>query len=246
MQCAALEIKTPTAAYRLDQDEEWIEIVTSNGREKLRLHDYARFYSIPGLYDEFYQKLDYRSPRVVCQTLRKKMAEQGDPDKPIRVLDFGAGNGQVGESLNKELDCQALVGLDIIPEARAAAHRDRPGIYDEYYILDMASPSEEDLEKLSGWDFDALVTVAALGFGDISADAFANAFNLMKDGSWIAFNIKDSFLCADDKTGFCRAINSLLHGSLEMIETSRYRHRMSLGGAPLYYYVIIGKKLKDV
>ena len=44
------------------------------------------------------------------------------------------------------------------------------------------------------------MTVAALGYGDIPPQAFAEAFNLISDHGWVAFNIKDRFL-QEEKSG---------------------------------------------
>ena len=50
----------------------------------------------------------------------------------------------------------ALVGVDIIPEARVAAHRDRPETYNAYYVMDLSDPSDKDMQTLSKWNFNAL------------------------------------------------------------------------------------------
>ena len=240
------DVVIPEECQRLDQNEEWVEFVTEEGTRKVRLHDYGRFYEVPGLYDEFYRKLKCQSPQVVCEALKTQLSKQGQSEESLRVLDFGAGNGQVGNQLNQNLDCETLVGLDIIPEARQAAERDHPGVYDDYYVLDMADPSDRDIESLSKWGFNTLVTVAALGFGDICTKAFANAFNLLDKDAWVAFNIKDRFLSDTDETGFADTFNNLLNDGFEMLESQRYRHRLSLAGEPLHYYVIVGRKIKDI
>ena len=241
-----VEIIVPDECRRLDQNEEWVEIVTEQGIQKAHLHDYGLFYEIPGLYDSFYKGLKCQSPRVVCDALKTKMLEHRRDQKPLRVLDFGAGSGQVGEQMARELDCESVVGLDIIPQAREAAERERPEVYDEYYVLNMAEPTDEELMELAKWDFNTLVTVAALGFGDICTKAFLNAYNLLNKGAWVAFNIKDRFLSEQDETGFADTINSLMDNGFNMVESKRYRHRLSLAGKPLHYYVIIGQKTRDI
>lgn len=241
-----LEIRIPEEARRLDQNEEWVEVLTEDGIEKIRLHDYARFYEIPGFYDQFYKRLHCQSPRVVCESLKSQIMKSDDRPESLRALDFGAGNGQVGERLADDLGCRVVVGVDIIPQAREAARRDRPEVYDDYYVLDLAHPTREDREKLSRWRFNTLVTVAALGYGDISAKAFVNAFNLLEEGAWIAFNIKDRFLSQTDQTGFNETIHQLLQDSLELIDSKRYCHRISLAGEPLHYYVIVGRKINNI
>ena len=44
----------------------------------------------------------------------------------------------VGEEL-EELGASTIVGIDLLPEAAAAAVRDRPGVYDDYCVW--TSPS---------------------------------------------------------------------------------------------------------
>lgn len=241
MECN-VEVVIPEECRKLDQNEEWIQIVIDGRSEKVRLHDYGRFYKIPGFYDQFYRNLQCRSPRVVCEALKRQMTGCGEDGKSLRVLDFGAGNGQVGERMSRELTCEMLVGLDIIPEARDAALRDRPEVYDEYYVMDLAEPSEQAQTKLCTWNFNALVTVAALGFGDICTRAFANAYNLVANNAWVAFNIKERFLSDADDSGFREIIDRLIAEGFELLESRRYCHRLSLAGEPLHYWVIIGKK----
>jgi hypothetical protein len=137
---------------------------------------------------------------------------------------------------------QKLVGLDILPEARAAALRERPDVYDDYYVMDLAEPGDQARDTLAQWNFNTLVTVAALGFGDIGTRAFANAYNLMSDGAWVAFNIKDRFLSDTDESGFNETIEQLIENGFELLESHRYCHRFSLAGAPLHYHVMVGRK----
>jgi hypothetical protein len=94
-------------------------------------------------------------------------------------------------------------------------------------------------------DFNMLVTVAALGFGDIPVDAFINAFNLLDDGALVAFNIKDRFMSDEDDTGYSDAIQGMCEGSFNVLQSRKYRHRVSMAGEPLYYVAVVGEKLRD-
>ena len=96
------------------------------------------------------------------------------------------------------------MGIDIFQEAKEAAERDRPGVYDDYLVRDLTDLPEPDEERLRQRNFNCLVTVAALGFGDIPPAAFVKALDLIDTPGWIAFNIKEDFLCERDDTGFCR------------------------------------------
>jgi predicted TPR repeat methyltransferase len=246
LNCNDLQITYPSDACELDQNEEWVKVQTEDGMKKIRLHDYGRFFEIPGLYEEVvYNRLKCESPQVVCDTLQQAMTKVGVEEEDLAVLDFGAGNGMVGEQMKDQFECKSLVGIDIIPQAQEATERDRPGLYDDYYVMDMSTLNGRNEKNLEKWGFNALVTVAALGYGDIPAQAFLNAFNLLDEGGWVAFNIKDRFLSDEDDTGYRETLDRLMGDSLSVLESKRYRHRLSLAGDPLHYYAIAGRKIKD-
>ena len=119
-----------------------------------------------------------RLPQVITDLLKASIQNHGDGQTPLRVLDFGAGKGIVGKCLQEAVETKSIVGVDIIDEAKKAVHRDRPDIYDDYFVMDLSQVDADDKQKLNCWNFNALVTVAALGFGDIPTQAFVNAFNL--------------------------------------------------------------------
>jgi hypothetical protein len=49
-----------------------------------------------------------------------------------------------------------------------------------YHVVDFCNLTEEQRKDLESWSFDCLTTVAALGFGDIPAKAFIEAFNILQ------------------------------------------------------------------
>ena len=164
--------------------------------------------------------------------------------KECRLLDFGAGNGIVGERI-RERGGEFIVGIDILPEARVAAERDRPGVYDGYYVMDLTKIDSERVQELLQYDFNALVTVGALGFGDIPPGAFLTALSLIRDDGWAAFNIKDRFLSNGDDTGYRSTLDQIMGKALSVYNTKRYCHRLSLGGEEINYIGIVGRKSKD-
>ena len=115
----------------------------------------------------------------------------------MAVLDFGAGNGMIGELLD-EIGFGRIVGVDLLPEARAAALRDRPGVYEDYRVLDLTAVHPVERVMLVRHEFDCLACVAALGFGDVPQLAFAEAFNLVRDPGWLVFNLRDRILDGDE------------------------------------------------
>lgn len=194
----------------------------------------------------FYERLKCNSPTKVSEALRYSLSQVQENLSELRVLDLGAGNGMMGEQLRKQ-GVARLVGADIILEAKEATERDRLMIYDAYYVADFCKLTEEQREDLQAWSFNCLTTVAALGFGDIPAKAFIEAFNILQSKGWIAFNIKETFLDKRDESGFSTAIRELIFSEyLDVYYLERYQHRLSMEGQPLYYFAISGRKNADI
>lgn len=230
----------PIAANHLGQDEAYFYLTQNRVKEKILFHDYHKIYTIPGLYEQlFYDRLKCNSPRQVTSALEHAIKVNNAYFSEMKVLDFGAGNGMMGEEL-KRIGVARLVGVDIIEEAKMATIRDRPGIYDDYYVKDFTNLSDEDREEIKSWNLNALITVAALGFGDIPPAAFIEAFNLIQEQGWIAFNIKETFLYNTDESGFSRLIRELIFSKyMNINHLWRYRHRLSIEGEPLYYFSVV-------
>lgn len=241
------DIHLPDAVDGVDQDEEWCEIVVQGERRRLRFHDYADIFQIPGLYEElFYNHLECCSPSYISNLLDSVVAEYGESLGEFRVLDVGAGNGMVGDEL-QGLGVQSVVGIDILPEANEAASRDRVDVYDDYRVTDLTDLSEVDEKRLRQADANCLTTVAALGFGDIPPMAFAKALDLIATPGWLAFNLKEDFLREQDNSGFSKLIRRLNRdGFIQTLCYRRYQHRVSITGEPLFYVAVIARKLKDL
>ncbi len=240
-------VAIPEPGLSLTQDAEWCVVRLNENWRQIRFHDYARLYRIPGLYERlFYDILKCDSPRTVRRLLEKCLGSEEVPPSGLRVLDLGAGNGMVGEQL-AALGVPLIVGVDIIAEAAEAATRDRPGVYDDYLVADMTCLTTEELSRLVQFEFNCLTCVAALGFNDIPPEAFVKAYNLVSDGGWIAFNIKEDFLAEQDESGFSCLIREVIRRDLfEIHEQRKYRHRLATDGSELHYVAVVGRKLGDV
>jgi len=231
----------------LNQDQAYFYLQEGDDQRKIRFHDYDKIYQVQGLYEQiFYDRLKCTSPEKVATILEASLKQSEDNLSELRVLDFGAGNGMMGEALKKH-GVSRLIGVDIIPDAYEATVRDRPGLYDAYYVEDFTQLSETKKEDIASWQCDCMVTVAALGFGDIPTKAFIEAFNIIKTKGWIAFNIKETFFDASDASGFSTLIRELIFSKyIDVYHIERYRHRLSIEGEPLYYFAIAGRKNADV
>lgn len=242
-----LLVALPEPSLSMTQDAEWCVVRVDDEWRQIRFHDYDELYSVPGLYEKvIYDILRCDSPHVVCNLLESELSESGVPVDELRVLDLGAGNGMAGQELS-ELGVKFIVGVDIIEEAAEATERDRPGLYDDYYVLDLTTLNDARRRELAGCRFNALTCVAALGFGDIPTGAFVAAYNLIRAGGWIAFNIKEDFLSNGDRLGFSGLIRAMLDdGVLELRQRRRYQHRLATDRQPLYYVALVGIKRFDV
>ncbi|MFT4542817.1 MAG: putative TPR repeat methyltransferase [Planctomycetota bacterium] len=237
----------PQYATDLSQDEVFFYLIENGEKIPLRFHDYEGIYERPGLYEQlFYDRLKCTSPTKVADILRKTVEANGQDATALRVLDLGAGNGMMGEALKRH-GVARLVGVDIIPEARVACLRDRPGVYDEYYVADFTDINAELHEDISEWQVDCLTSVAALGFGDIPQRAFIQALQFVRPGGWAAFNIKHTFLDPSDETGFSALVRELLFSeSIEVHHLERYWHRLSMEGNPLAYFALVVRKKAEL
>jgi len=237
----------PSDTQKLEQDEVSFFVIEDGEKRRLRFHDYDHIYRRPGLYEQvFYDRLKCSSPEKVSQILKQTLESHHVNFSELRVLDLGAGNGMMGECM-KQYGVARLIGVDIIPEAREACFRDRPEIYDEYYVADFTNLAPEVEEEIDDWSVDCLTSVAALGFGDIPPSAFFRALRFLKTDGWVAFNIKETFLDNSDTSGFSRAVRELIFSEyLDIYHLEKYQHRLSMEGNPLYYFALIAQKTAKI
>ncbi|MCG8405445.1 MAG: methyltransferase domain-containing protein [Phycisphaerales bacterium] len=242
-----LLVALPEPGLSMTQDAEWCVVHIDGKWRHIRFHDYDELYSVPGLYEKvIYDILRCDSPRVLRDLLETELSTSATPADELRALDLGAGNGLVGEEL-ADLGADFIVGVDIIEDAAEATKRDRPGIYDNYHVVDLANLNEGQQREMAGYRFNTLTCVAALGFGDIPAQTFIAAYNLIRSGGWIVFNIKEDFLTNGDDTGFAGFIRAILDdGTLELRQRRRYQHRLATDHKPIHYVAFVGRKRRDI
>ena len=242
-----IALPPPTVSVNHDQDQEWCVVDVNGQWRKIRFHDYDEIYSVPGLYEAlFYDVLNCSSPAKILGMLQRCLHASRFAPEDLHALDLGAGNGMVGEEL-AGLGARRIVGVDIIPAAAMAARRDRWEIYDDYLVLDMTSLSDREMARLSAFEFNCLICVAALGFGDIPAAAFTSAYNLIRQGGWVAFNIKSDFLKPDAAGGFAELIRHMIDSRLiDLRLREQYPHRLAASGKPLLYTGLVDVKNGDI
>lgn len=244
----AFHIRFPAVTVNLDQDEEWFEFDFDGRTRRLRIHDYADMYRVPGLYEALvYGKLRCNSPRRMAELLASVLSDWPDDFTGLRVLDLGAGNGTVAKELRAR-GVNTIVGLDLLPEAALAARRDRPGVYSDYVVADLCNLDSQDRRRLEKADLNCLITVAAVGFGDIPPEAFATALNLVSTDGWLGMTIKEGFLRpGGDDSGFARLMRELIdRGIVEIQAHLRSCHRLSIRGEQIFYMAVVARKAAHI
>ncbi len=215
---------------------ERIVVYHPDGRtEELMLHDYARVYALPGVYEEIVSDaLGCRSPEQVAGMLGEALDALGRDRGTARVIDVAAGNGVSGEALQAAgigAGGGRLLGSDIVPEAREAALRDRPGVYARYDTLDLTALDERVAAQLRDERADVLTCVAPVAARPdcVPPAAIAAAAALLGD---------DALLVAlhDPRHGEADALTEAFWSAHAVTATRldhrRYLHRFLVTGAP--------------
>lgn len=225
----------------------WIEYGLAGARRRIGFHDYGAIYAVPGLYERvFYDVLGMSTVGVVVELYVDAVAAAGLDPAAQRVLDLGAGNGAAGAAL-RDAGVGHVVGLDLEPEAREAARRDRPGAYDDYLVGDLAAWTEDELAALRERRFTAMVAVAALGIGHVPPAVLQRAIDAVDPGGLFAFAVLPPLLPGSDDeagraTGYPDFLDALFRDGAEQLARREYVHRRTADGAPQDAIAFAGRR----
>lgn len=241
------QVRLPANVDSLTPDDEYFYVVWNDEEQKIRLHDYAKIYKIPGLYEYIISDiLKCVSHEVVSELLIQQILRCKERLSDLTVLDFGAGTGMVGETLTRK-GVKSIVGIDIVEEAAIAAQRDHPGVYEKYYVEDACNLGRNVRQELENKRFNCLVCVSSLAPGHILPDAFIHAYNLITNGGWIAFNILGALFEERGPPGPFNIFDRIIESkTLEVKVRQSYCHRLRMDGTPFTNVAIIGKKAADI
>jgi len=215
--------------------QEIIQVRHDDGHtEELRLHDYERLYALPGVYEQIvHERLGCRSPAELAGMLGDAADGLGWDRGAMRVLDIAAGNGISGEAL-RAAGMHPVLGTDIVPSAREAALRDRPGLYDQYLTLDLLALTDEDRAAISALGANALSCVAPVGAhgSELPARVLVTAASLLGPDALVVYMHDPQRGVPDVMT--TEVWTSGLGAGTEVQELARrrYVHRYTVNGAP--------------
>jgi SAM-dependent methyltransferase len=217
------------------------ECIALGDDDIVHLHDYTRIYAVPGLYEHVVQeRLLCRSPQVAAEGFLRAVARARLAATSITVLDVGAGTGLVGELLLRG-GVSRVVGVDALPAARTACMRDRPGVYTSYLIGDLASGDSDLCTALREHGVGGLVSAGAFGGTHAPPAALVHALAILPPGAPVALTIDERWMDASDPDGFGFEVERLVdRGDLKMVERTRFRHRITTTGEPIFYELLTG------
>jgi len=226
-----------------DQTEESLVVRHADGTtETFRLHEYDRVYAVPGLYEEVVQRrLQSASATILAERLTACAADTGTEAADLAVFDLGAGNGVSGEELRAR-GAGVLIGSDASTGARAAAQRDRPGLYAAYLVGDTDDlPQIPDLIREHG--LNALVAAGALGLGHISADSFHRLWSAFPPGAWFAVSLHEDLAepGGSDFGDYLAGFEEREDGG-EILLREPFVHRLTMDGEPITYVAVVARK----
>lgn len=217
--------------------QELIRVRHDDGRvQELHLHDYEQVYSLPGVYEQIVQeRLGCRSPQQLAEMLGAAVDRLGWRRQDVRVIDIAAGNGVSGAAL-AAAGLHPVLGTDIVPSARAAALRDRPGVYDDYRTLDLLAVSDAERASLIDLRANALSCVAPVGElrSELPPLALRAAAALLEPDALVVYMHDpadgEDVVTADSWGPDVRA---------EELERTRYLHRYTVNGAPFEMFGVV-------
>ncbi len=236
------EVELPDAKS-LTQGEEFFFFRQEGEEKKMKLHDYEDIYQVPFLYEKvLYDLLKCNTPNAISDLLEQAIEKSNQKPEDMKVLELGAGSGIFGEHL-KNMGFGYVAGLDIYEVAKEAAYRDRPDLYDHYYVDDLTDLKPASIKDIEEKKYDVVAVASATGWGNhIPTKGFENAFQLLPEDGLFVYHVK-----RDDQdpecVDLCNWIDEKIEkGHLEVKAEDKCFHRYSLENEPIYYDVIIGQK----
>jgi 2-polyprenyl-3-methyl-5-hydroxy-6-metoxy-1,4-benzoquinol methylase len=248
------QIRFPTEEVDFTRQQEYFFVIQNGIETQYIVHHYHEVYSVPLLYERMAIMMNYQSPQTILMQLILELTKCQIDIQSLVVFDIAAGSGLMGKQL-ASVGIKSVVGLDILPEAAEAATRDYPGVYEKYYVEDLTNLTPAVKQELEERGFNCLICCSSISC-HFPVQAFINAFNLMPDHGWIAFNVSTYILEEPDQQNIFESVaavdfSQLYHkivkaDILEISQKHYYLHRFMTNGKPVYYVSVIARKRGNI
>jgi hypothetical protein len=222
-----------------DQEEVVVRFADDGHEERIRVQDYARVYAVAGLYEAIvHDRLRCQTPDRVASMLARAARELSRAPRSVRVLDLGAGNGMSGQALAAQ-GLRPVVAVDTEPAARAAAIRDRPGLYEAYLIANVLALTPAEVRTIRRLAPNALACVGAIGLDHVPPAALPAALELLTDESLLAYTLSEANRAVDGTEISGRLSEIAERWRIDEVARERYRHRLSVTGQPIWWEAVV-------
>ncbi|MGA9857367.1 MAG: hypothetical protein WBQ18_05850 [Solirubrobacteraceae bacterium] len=226
--------------------DERIRVTFDDGEvRELRLHDYAELYALPGVYEQIVQdRLACASPQRLAAMLAAAADGLSWARNGVRVFDLAAGNGVSGEALAAE-GLVPVLGSDIVPQARDAALRDRPGLYGDYLTLDLLALTAPQRATVAAAQANALSCVAPVGDhpSQLPPAALTAAAQLLAPDALVVYMHDPALGVPDPVTEQLWSRSGTSHA--DQLARVRYVHRHTVNGEPYAMEGVVWRLRRD-
>lgn len=226
--------------------DEQVRVTFDDGEVRcFRLHDYDELYALPGVYEQIVtDRLGCASPRQLARNLGQACDGLRWARAGMRVLDLAAGNGVSGEALVAE-GMRPVLGTDIVPAARDAALRDRPGLYRDYLTLDLLSLTSRERSALIAAHANALSCVAPVGEdpSQLPPAVLTTAARMLSADALVVYMHDPALGVPDPVTPQLWAASGIARA--DELSRTRYVHRHTVNGEPYEMDAVVWRLRRD-
>ena len=137
-----------------------------------------------------------------------------------------------GEAL-ADRGLRPVAAIDVVPEAREATLRDRPGLYEEVLTADLSRLDDDVAQRLRALRPTALTVVGAVGQDHVPPAAVTNAARLLTPDALVAY----AYVATAGDEEQRRTLAAV--GETTELGRERYRHRRTADGGERMWEAVV-------
>ena len=162
---------------------------------KICFHDYHEIFAVPGLYERiFHDHLECRSPAEVVGLLGGSCGPRRGSGGALRAGRRGRQRDRRGGASGPR--GQRARRRRHPPGGRRGRRARPPGVYDDYVACDLTALTDDERRRLARRGAQLPDDRRGAGLRRHAARGVEEAYDIVADDGWIAFNIKADFIDA--------------------------------------------------